>query len=59
MRLSGGGAMTLEIFKRGGVVGISAIVIATVLAMFIRETGAAVRKAATSKGVARSADPDY
>jgi MFS family permease len=46
MKLSGGGAMTLEIFKHGGVVGIVAIVTGIVLAFFIRETGAAVHKIA-------------
>lgn len=43
MKLSGGGAMTLETFKEGGIVGIGAIVIGIILAFFIRETGAAVR----------------
>lgn len=50
MKLSGGGAMTLETFKQGGIVGIGAIVIAIMLAFFIRETGAATHKAAASKG---------
>jgi hypothetical protein len=37
--------MTLSVFQRGGVVGIGAIVTAIILATFIRETGAAVRRA--------------
>jgi MFS family permease len=44
MKLSDGGAMTLEVFRKGGVVGIAAIVIAIMLAFFIRETGSAVRR---------------
>jgi MFS family permease len=43
MKLSGGGPMTLEVFAKGGVTGITAIVVAIILAFFIRETGAAVR----------------
>jgi MFS family permease len=45
MKLSAGGPMTLSVFQRGGVVGIVAIVTAIILATFIRETGAAVRRA--------------
>jgi MFS family permease len=43
MKLSDGGPMTLEVFAKGGATGIVAIVLAIVLAFFIRETGAAVR----------------
>jgi MFS family permease len=43
MKLSHGGPMTLEVFTMGGATGIAAIVVAIVLAFFIRETGAAVR----------------
>jgi len=43
MKLSDGGPMTLEVFAKGGTTGIAAIVLAIVLAFFIRETGAAVR----------------
>jgi MFS family permease len=44
-KLAGGGALTLEVFAKGGSVGIAAIVIAAVLALFIKETGSAVRQA--------------
>ena len=43
MKLSHAGPMTLEVFTTGGATGIAAIVIAVILAFFIRETGAAVR----------------
>jgi hypothetical protein len=43
MKLSDGGPITLEVFAKGGTTGIAAIVLAIVLAFFIRETGAAVR----------------
>ncbi len=43
MKLTAGAPMTLEVFREGGVSGIAAIVIAIVLAFFIKETGAAVR----------------
>jgi MFS family permease len=43
MKMSGGGPMTLEVFAKGGTTGIAAIVVAIILALFIRETGAAVR----------------
>jgi MFS family permease len=42
MKLSSGGPMTLEVFKIGGSTGIAAIVVAIILAFFIKETGAAV-----------------
>ncbi len=44
-KLAGGGALTLDVFVKGGVVGIVAIVVAILLALFIRETGTAVRRA--------------
>jgi MFS family permease len=43
MKLSDGGPMTLEVFTKGGTTGIAAIVVAIILAFFIRETGTAVR----------------
>jgi MFS family permease len=43
MKLSDSGPMTLEVFAKGGTTGVAAIVLAIVLAFFIRETGAAVR----------------
>jgi MFS family permease len=43
MKFAGGGAMTLDVFIRGGTSGVAAIIIAIVLAFFIRETGTAVR----------------
>ena len=42
-RLAGGGALTLEVFQKGGALGIAAIIIAAVLALFLKETGSAVR----------------
>ncbi len=44
-KLAGGGALTLDVFVKGGLAGIVAIVVAIVLALFIRETGTAARKA--------------
>lgn len=44
-KLAGGGALTLDVFVKGGLVGIVAIVVAILLALFIRETGTAVRNA--------------
>ena len=49
MKLSAGGPMTLEVFEKGGTTGIAAIVVAIILAFFIKETGAAVRAPASSK----------
>jgi len=51
MKLSAGVPMTLKVFEEGGAVGIAAIVIAIILAFFIRETGAAVRPPAFGKSV--------
>jgi hypothetical protein len=34
--------MTLKVFEEGGATGIAAIVVAIILAFFIKETGAAV-----------------
>jgi len=45
MKLSAGAGLSLAVFQKGGIAGISAIVIAIILALFIRETGAAVRRA--------------
>ncbi len=45
-KLAGGGALTLDIFtKGGGSAVIAAIVIAAILALFLKETGFAARKA--------------
>jgi MFS family permease len=43
MKLSAGAPMTLKVFQEGGATGIAAIVVAMILALFIAETGAAVR----------------
>jgi hypothetical protein len=43
-KLAGGSALTLDVFVKGGSVGIAAIIIAFVLALFIKETGAAVQR---------------
>jgi MFS family permease len=43
-KLAGGGALTLEVFQKGGALGIAAIVVAAVLALFLKETGSAVRQ---------------
>jgi hypothetical protein len=42
MKLSAGAPMTLKVFEEGGATGIAAIVVAIILAFFIKETGAAV-----------------
>ncbi len=42
-KLAGGGALTLDVFAKGGSAGIAAIVLAVILALFIKETGSAVR----------------
>ena len=44
MQLSHDSPKTLEVYIKGGTTGVAAIVIAIILAFFIRETGAAVRK---------------
>jgi MFS family permease len=44
-KLAGGGALTLQVFDKGGVVFIAAIVLAAILALFLKETGWAVHKA--------------
>lgn len=43
-KLAGGDALTLEVFAKGGSAGIAAIVLAIILAFFIKETGSAVRQ---------------
>jgi MFS family permease len=43
-KLAGGGALTLEVFDKGGGVFVGAIVLAAILALFLKETGAAVRQ---------------
>ena len=42
MKLSAGAPMGLKVFEEGGATGIAAIIVAIILAFFIRETGAAV-----------------
>lgn len=44
-KLAGGGALTLEVFDKGGVVFIGAIILAAIIALFLKETGWAVHKA--------------
>jgi MFS family permease len=46
-KLEAGGALTVDVFAKGGSVGIAAIVIAVILTFFIKETGSAVRKTAS------------
>jgi sugar phosphate permease len=41
-KLAGGGALTLEVFTKGGSGAIIAIILAFILALFIKETGSAV-----------------
>ncbi len=43
-KLAGGGALTLNVFAEGGSVGIAAIIVAVILALFLKETGSAVRQ---------------
>jgi MFS family permease len=49
MKLSAGVPMTLKVFEEGGATGIAAIVVAIILAFFIKETGAAVRPPALAR----------
>jgi MFS family permease len=49
MKLMAGAPITLEVFEEGGTAGMVAIVIAIILAFFIKETGAAVRPAIKAK----------
>jgi MFS family permease len=44
-RLAGGGTFTLDVFRTAGIVYVAAIVLAAVLTLFLKETGAAARKA--------------
>jgi MFS family permease len=46
-KLEAGGALTVDVFAKGGSVGIAAIIIAVILTFFIKETGAAVKKTAS------------
>ncbi|MGP8118897.1 MAG: MFS transporter, partial [Xanthobacteraceae bacterium] len=48
-KLEAGGPLTTDVFAKGGSVGIAAIIIAAVLALFIRETGWAVHAAKPAK----------
>jgi MFS family permease len=41
--LAGGGTLTLDVFVKGGAASVAAIVIAALLALFLRETGSAAR----------------
>ena len=43
-KLAGGGALTLEVFSKAGGVYVAAIAIAAILAVFLKETGSAVRQ---------------
>ncbi len=45
--VSGGGTLSLQVFQRSGLIGVGGIVLAIVLSLFIRETGSAVRPAAS------------
>ncbi len=42
-KLEAGGPLTTDVFAKGGSVGIAAIIIAAILALFLKETGAAVQ----------------
>jgi len=44
-KLAGGAALTLNVFVTAGSVYVAAIVVAAILALFLKETGSAVRKA--------------
>jgi hypothetical protein len=43
-KLAGGGTLTLVTFEEGGSAGIAAIILAAILALFLKETGFAARK---------------
>jgi MFS family permease len=43
-KLASGGALTLVTFEEGGSAGIAAIILAAILALFLKETGFAARK---------------
>jgi hypothetical protein len=44
-KLAGGAALTLNVFNEAGSVYVAAIVLAAILALFLKETGSAVRNA--------------
>ena len=44
-KLAGGAALTLDVFVAAGSVYVAAIVVAAILTLLLRETGAAVRSA--------------
>lgn len=44
-KLAGGGPLTLAVFDKGGFVFVVAIIVAGILAAFLKETGAAIQKA--------------
>ncbi|HVJ55952.1 MAG TPA: MFS transporter [Aliidongia sp.] len=43
-KLAGGGPLTIDVFAKGGTVGVIAIVLAFVLGLLLKETGSAVRE---------------
>jgi hypothetical protein len=43
VKLSGGGTLGLEVFQKAGVIGVGGIILAIILALFIRETGSAAK----------------
>jgi MFS family permease len=45
-KLAGGGPLTLEVFSKAGSVYVAAVAIAAILAVFLKETGSAVRRGA-------------
>jgi len=47
-KLESGGTLTVEVFAKGGSIGIAAIIIAFILTCFIKETGRTVKKAASA-----------
>ncbi|MBV8594024.1 MAG: MFS transporter, partial [Caulobacteraceae bacterium] len=43
-KLAAGSALTLEVFEKGGALLVTGTILAAILALFLRETGAAVRQ---------------
>jgi MFS family permease len=48
-KLEAGGPLTTDVFAKGGSIGIAAIIIAAILALFIRETGSATHAVKPAK----------
>ena len=54
-KLEAGGTLTVDVFAKGGSVGVAAIIIAVILTFFIKETGSAVKNSIGGSSTALTA----